>query len=167
MTELSKSASSTLEAIRALKLGKAHAFENSKAYDFKDGGVVLFTIVMDNPSSATEHRLKKLRDRVEAKGYRVLDATIHQATLRVICRPSTRNIGTVERVARDGDNLLLLLAGTLNEGIWTIPASVAKNRAAWLFTQPGDEVVIWRDHKESGIPASVSSFHNRTLPKVG
>lgn len=159
MSDLSKPVRSTIEAIRALKLGQVNAFENT--------GVVMFTIVMDHAPSATEHRLKKFADRVEAHGYRVTSSNIFEATLRVTCRPSFRNIGRVERAANDGDDTILLLGGTINTGVWTVPKGAAKDRRVLLLTQPGDEVVIWRDLDHEGKPGRVSAFHNRTLPALG
>jgi hypothetical protein len=161
MSETTDQDRAALEAIRALRLGHC--------YLQKSGRRTVLTTIMEDATDATPTRLDRMAGRVEAQGLRVVDRRIHDATLRVECVASERTVGTVTRVSRNlaNDATLLMLHGTANAGVWSVPDHAVEDVRMALLTKVDDEITLWRDVDPTGAPGRVSRFHNRTMPALG
>lgn len=158
MSDLSTAAQGVLSAIRALDLGEASAFEV--------GNEAVFTIVMASASVTMPRHLQELAERVEDNGYRVVVERMFEATLRVDCRLSERTIGVVSRIGRDGDSTILTLEDASPARLWRLFDNRVVVRHVPLLTQPGDEVVLWRDIRDGRPVLDVCAFRNRTMPAI-
>lgn len=148
-----------MEPMQRLRLGQCTGLEV--------GDKARFTIVMNRAASATPTRLAKLAQIAEENGFRVVESSIRDATLRVDCVRSMRTIGVVDRIARDDNRTILTLLNYAQAKVWTIVDATLVDRNIMLLTRTGDEVELWVDFVVGEPGRMVHDFRNKTMPKLG